>query len=126
MAFQEALKTITLVAGADYSDQSAHYRFIKCAPGARQFVRCNASGEAADGVCQDHPGNGHASCIGVSGISKVEAGAAVPPGSQIATDAQGRAIVASSGAFVLGTSVNGSNASGEIISVALDNNGVAA
>ncbi|SIQ08307.1 hypothetical protein SAMN05880582_101660 [Rhizobium sp. RU20A] len=123
MATYEKLKTITMIAAADYSDQTAHYRFIKSSTAPKSFVRCDTAGERSDGVCQDHPGEGHASCIAVGGVSKVEAGAAFNPGVQISTDAQGRAIAATSGAYVLGTSILGAGAAGEIVSVLLDNNG---
>lgn len=126
MAYEEKLETVTMLAGADYSDGSAHFRFVKLTSTPGTFVRCSVAGEDADGICQDEPGSAHASCIAIGGISKVVAGAAITAGAKITTDDQGRAVTATTGAAVLGTAIQDAAAAGIIIPAKLDNNGRAA
>lgn len=126
MAYQERLSTITMIAGADYSDGSAHYRFVIPTSTPKTFVRASVAGSDAVAICQDEPGNGHASCVAEGGISKIVAGAAITAGAKIATDNQGRAVTATTGAYVLGIAVNGANAAGDIIPMLFEKNGRAA
>ncbi|MHB0954233.1 MAG: DUF2190 family protein [Allorhizobium sp.] len=126
MSYENRLKTVTLISGADYSDGSAHYRFIKLTSTPGTFVRCSVAGEDADGVCQDEPGSDHASCIAIGGISKVVAGAAITAGAKITTDDQGRAVTATTGNSVLGIAIHDAAAAGIIIPVLVEKNGQAA
>ena len=126
MAFEESLETITMIAGADYSDGSAHYRFVVPTSTAKTLVRASAAGANADGICQDEPSEGHASCIAIGGVSKVIAGAAITAGAKIMSDDQGRAVTATSGNYVLGTAINSAAAAGIVIPVLFSKNGRAA
>lgn len=123
MAFEERLSTLTMISGADYSDGFAHYRFVVPTSTAKTFLRASVAGSDAVAICQDTPRTGEASCVADGGISKVVAGAAITAGAQIATDNQGRAVTATSGAYILGTAIQGAAAAGIIIPILFEKNG---
>lgn len=124
------------VAGADYSDGSAQFRFVKhagslgavgVAAGNGQdpaVVRCSVLGEAAVGILQDRPKQNETATVlilNASAVAKVSAGAAgIANGALITTDAQGRAVVPSvAGQYIYGIALNpnSTNAVGDLIEV---------
>lgn len=117
MATTEAITTISLQAAADLS--------------ALQFtcVITNAAGKAAaagaganvTGVLLNKPVADQAGTIGVAGIVKVKAGAAVAAGAKVMCDATGRVITAvgAAGNHVVGVAMESSAAANEIIRVAI-------
>lgn len=116
MAYEEGLKCITRIAGADLT--AAKYRFVELTAG--KVTRCNAAGEAAIGVLQNDPADTEAATIAIVGsTTKVVAGAAITEGAKITTDNEGRAVTASTGNQIHGTAMLGAGAAGEIISVLL-------
>jgi hypothetical protein len=123
MAYEERLRCVTMISGADYRDGSSQYRFVVGNGSNSGMVRVSLIGDNATGICQDDPNLNQASAIAVSGISKVIAGAAVTAGTQIMSDNQGRAIAATSGNWILGTAILGTTTAGLPISIKFDKNG---
>jgi hypothetical protein len=123
LAYDEKLQCVTMISGADYSDGSAHYRFVVADTTNRRMLRVSTAGANAYGICQDQPITGEASAVAISGISKVIAGGVITPGAAIASDNQGRAVVATTGQWVLGTAVFGAAAAGIVIPIRYDNAG---
>jgi predicted RecA/RadA family phage recombinase len=72
------------------------------------------------GVVQNKPNVGQAGTVMTSGISKMEAGAAVAAGAKVMTDASGRAITATATNFVIGTAREAAGAAGVYLPVDLD------
>lgn len=125
MAYENKLETVTMLSGADYSAGTDQYKFVGVSA-ANTVTVSSAAGADAFGVIQDTPASGAASTIGIGGMSKVMAGDAVAAGVKVSTDASGRAILATTGHNVMGTSVTAASAAGEIIVVKLDKSGTAA
>lgn len=124
MAYEENLKTLTLVAAADLSAQQ--YRFVNL-DGTGKAALAGAGAEAV-GVLQNKPvANAEATVadIGGGGTSKVVAGAAIAAGARVASDASGRAVTAGVGNAILGRARVAAAAAGEIIPVLLFHNGAA-
>ena len=100
-------------------------RFVKIGANG-QAVECNTANEDSIGVSQHESKATETSPITVDiragGVARVEAGAAVDASTvkNIATDNQGRAVVATgAGTKILGTALSSATAAGEIISVLL-------
>ncbi len=106
MAYEESLRSITLVADASIGvytgppgvvgsaspNSGKHFRFVKVV-GANTAGLCTAATDVHAGILQNKPqGAGHAATVGFSGVSAVVAGAAVAAGDLVASDAQGRAV----------------------------------
>lgn len=116
MAYEEGLKCITRIAGADLT--AAKYRFVEAASG--KVTRCNAAGESALGVLQNDPDIDEAATVAILGsVTKVVAGAAIALDADITTDNQGRAVTAATGNKIHGKALIAAGAAGEIISVLL-------
>ncbi len=93
-----------------------------------RFVVLNASGFIAQnitvgglviGVLQNKPGNNQPAEVMVTGVSKVVAGAAVPEGAAVTSDAVGRVVPAAAGNYRIGVAVSAAAGAGEVISVRL-------
>jgi hypothetical protein len=112
MATENRLQTITLVAAADLSAE----QFTHIEAGAVQA----GAGEKAVGILQNKPTSGQSATIAIAGsISKVVAGAAVSAGAQVASDATGRAVTATTSDVVTGTALTAAGAADEIFEVLL-------
>lgn len=104
MAYEEALVSISQDAGADLSNQDANrYRGLTYGTDGR-VVLIDAATDVPAGVLQNEPKEGSPARLGISGVSKVRAGGTIPAGSQISFGADGRAVVAAAGSYVVGTS----------------------
>lgn len=118
MATYQGVKTLTATAGAVVRI----YRFVQLqADGKYDEVgtaQARADGVAAQAAAAD--GDAFAMAKPTGAFVKVEAGAAVARGAQIASDNQGRAITHVSGAgnYILGEALEAASAAGEIIKVA--------
>ena len=115
MSYEEKLGMISLPAA---SDQSANiYRFVIMT--ANGFTLNTVAGGACVGVLQTNDANavGRRGNIGVVGVSKVAAGAAVAVGANIQSDATGRAIAAAAGDFSQGIALEAATAAGQVIAV---------
>jgi len=94
MAYEEALKRITLLAGADLS--SSQYCFVKLNSSGQVVVA--GADDRAIGVLQDTPAaSGRAACVGIDGVSKVLFGGTVSKGAAVTSDANGKAVALTSG-----------------------------
>lgn len=131
MAYEESLKSITLVAdssigiytgvpgqpGSPQPHGGKQYCFVKVT-GVGQAGLAGA-GEAAAGVLQNKPqGTGHAATVGYSGVSNVLTGGAVTAGANVEADADGKGIAATAGA-VLGVALGTSTGADQLIPVLL-------
>lgn len=91
------------------------YRFAKRVAGG--FALCGA-GQQAAGTIQEGKNVGQHTSIATGNQLKVVAGAAVAAGVKIASDAQGRAVLAAgAGTEVLGKSINATAAVGELLEI---------
>lgn len=120
-AYDEALYSITLVAGEDLS---AHqYRFVQVSAVADEpkgVISAGSAGSYCQGVLQNKPEDTQAATVGISGISRVEAGEAITNGDPVTVDADGKAMVAdTAGQHILGTALEDAGATGELIAVLL-------
>lgn len=101
------------------------YRFV-VVNGSGQIAQAGA-GVRATGVLQSPAAANDAAEVMVSGVSKVEAGAAITEGDDVTPDASGRAITAAaaSGNTIVGTALESAGAAGEVIAVLLGYGGTA-
>src|SRR5262245_53725531 len=107
-----------LRAGADLSAQQ--YRFVKPGAAEGEVIAVTASGERAIGVLLDNPKLGNVAEVASFEITEITAGAAIPYGADVQTDAQGRAIPAVAGGAVLARALQPATASGDRISIAVN------
>ena len=105
----------SFVAGADLTTKKDTFVILNNV-GERAVVTAGA-GAKADGVLLNDPVTGVAAAVAVFGRVKVVAGAAIAAGAEIATDAQGRAITATSTAIRLGKTTEAATAAGQLITV---------
>lgn len=134
MAFNESLSNISLAADASIGiytgvpgqpgsaapNSGKQYRFLKVT-GKSQVGLSSAAGDHTIGVLQNKPQMpGAAATVGLRGISLVTAGAAVAAGDAVVSDAEGRAVKATSGNGN-GVALSTSATAGELISVLLTN-----
>lgn len=120
MAYEDALKTVTMIAGADLS--SSQYRFVKLNSNAKEVVVCG-DGEDAFGILQDAPVQGEAACIGIGGVSKVYAGASFNAGAVLSSGASGVANTSANGDYMLGKALSG-GANGAIATMLIQMTGI--
>jgi hypothetical protein len=115
MAFEENLKTISLTAAADLS--AKQYYFMKVDSNGKAAV-CG-DGEKAIGVLQNDPASGQAATVGVDGVTKVVASAAITKGTAVASSSAGKAAAPGTSDVIVGIALTSSGADGDIISVLL-------
>ena len=115
MAYEESLRNITMVSETDES--ANQYRFQKA--GTTGSTVQDTAGGLCIGVLQNKPIATHAATIGIYGVSKVVAGAAVAFGANVQSDTTGRAITAASADYSQGMALQAAAAAGEIIPVLL-------
>jgi len=122
MAVKNNQETLTFQAGGDLS--ALQFRFVAMA--ADEQVDSAGNGEDAIGVLLNDPAQaGRAAEVAVSGKTRVTAGGSVPAGSLVASDAVGRAVVATTGDAILGIAST-TGASGEVMSIVFNPRGYAA
>lgn len=97
MAWELPGLNITLQAGADLSAAANQYKIVKLDANGHAIL-CAAATDVPVGVLQNTPKSGDAADVMVSGVSKVQASAAIAIGKTIGTDASGLAA-----AYVAGT-----------------------
>lgn len=120
MATYQQVKTLSVIAGSAVS----LYRFVLLAADGKYdhvgSAQGRASGVAAQAAAAD--GDVFAMAMPNGAIVKVEAGAAVSQGAQVASDTSGRAIahVSAAGNYILGEALDAAGAAGEIIRVQLN------
>ena len=134
MAYNEALSNISLAADASIGiytgvpglpgsaapNSGKQYRFLKIT-GKSQVGLSTAAADRTIGVLQNKPQTpGSAATVGLRGITLLTAGAVVSAGDSVVSDAEGRAIKATSGNGN-GVALTASAKAGELISVLLTN-----
>lgn len=115
MSYEEKLTSISLIADGDQS--SNQYKFMK---GDTTGVALqDGAGGVCIGVLQNDPTDGKVATVGVFGVSKVVAGAAVSLWDNIQSDTAGRAVTASTEDYSQGIALEAATAAGEVIAVLL-------
>lgn len=116
MSYTEKMDTITGVASADLS--ASQYEIVDVNSSGKIAV-VGTKGAKCLGVLQNKPSASGMPCeVAVGNVAKVAAGAAVTAGSEVISDATGRAIAKDAGRqFVLGTALESAATAGVIIPV---------
>ena len=123
MAYEIPGFSFPLPSGSDFSAGS-QFRFVDVnSSGA--VVNPSAGGRVV-GVRQNRPISGAATTVVQSGVSIVEAGAAVACGANLKTDATGRAVTATTGTQIVGVALEAASAAGVQIAVLLQPVGTSA
>ncbi len=103
-----------IVAGVDLS--VAQHRFVTIDVTGRAVL--SSAGGRIDAVLENDPIlNQAASLMGPGSVAKVQAGAAIALGADVASDADGKAVTAVPGDFIIGTCIVDAGAVDELISV---------
>jgi hypothetical protein len=118
MAYESISHKISLEAAADLS---AKQYFLVKVDSTGKAALCG-DGENAVGVLQNDPEAGQAATIATGGIAKVECGGVITTGGNVACNADGEAVAAASGDYIVGVALE-TGADGRIISINLDKNG---
>lgn len=121
MAFQSNdMFTESYVAGVDLPAGGNQFRFVKL-NATGKVIRCGTLKEKAIGVLLNHPNNNEvAQVVKGPGGSLVVAGAAISIGQEVSTDAQGRAVPATTNKdYVNGIAKEAATNAGDVISVDL-------
>lgn len=120
MAYKINTTNISMISSGDLS--ANQYRFIDVSASG-QAALCG-DGANAEGVLQDIPSaQGQVCAVAISGVSKVVASGAIALGANVASGANGKAKVAASGNYILGTAQEEATADGQIIAVLLNKAG---
>lgn len=114
MATENALTSVTLVAGADLS--AGQYLGVKV-DGSGNAIACSVNGEQAYGVLLNDPASGEEATVAISGITKAEAGGAIAVGANVAVDADGQFITAATADIIVGIARSAAGAAGEVFSL---------
>ena len=103
-----------IAAGADLT--AAQHRFVTTDSTGRAVL--SGAGARVGAVVENDPNTGQAATLmGPGSVSKVEAGAAIALGADVASDSLGRAVTAVAGDFIVGECVSAAGALGELCSV---------
>lgn len=118
MSTSQNIRTVTRTAGSSISP----YRFVVFSTADSKYDHVGTAQTDADGIsAEGGMGDGDAFPMVLPDgcIAKVEAGAAISVGATLASDNQGRAITAVSGAgnITLGKALKAAGAAGEIIEI---------
>lgn len=117
MATMNSVETRSMIAGSDLS--SSQFFFVSLA--ADGEVDATGDGAEAFGVLLNEPAAGEAATVAVKGRVLVEAGGTVTRGGDVASDANGNAVDATTGDIILGKALE-AGVDGQII--AIEFNGV--
>ena len=119
---------VQTVAAADYSNTggltgpggSGQFLAVKASGTTDHTVTlANTGGEQIFGLLQNKPYTSQAADVGLFGISKAVAGAAITTGARLMTDTSGRLITCTSGNFQVAQALEAATAANQIISVYL-------
>lgn len=102
----------TYIAGADLS--ASQYLFVKTS-GATVVVA--GAGEEAVGVLWNDPTSGKAASVVRGGDPNVYAGAAIAAGVDVASDAAGKAVAATTGDVILGKTRKAAEAANDLVQI---------
>lgn len=99
MAYTESKISVTMEAGQDLSDHQ--YRLVSLASDGQ--VDPTGAGASAVGVLMNDPSSaGRAAEVAIGGVVPVEFGGSVAIGADLASDANGKAVAATTGDQVIG------------------------
>lgn len=101
------------LAAADLSDKTKY--FVKRV--ADNKVNLAGAGEAALGVLWNDPRSGDMAWVVSGGSPDVYSGAAVTVGAEVAVDADGKAVTATSGDVVVGIAVDATTAADQLLQI---------
>jgi hypothetical protein len=101
-------------------DLSANQFYVVTISGARQVNLQTTAGAAAYGILQNKPGPNQAADVGILGVSKAAAGAAVAAGAALQVDGTGRLITLTGTNRRVATAIEAATAAGQLITVALN------
>jgi hypothetical protein len=108
----------TIVAAANAAISDGEFLAAKFTSG--KIAVCGTAGEHALGIIipgQASIASGDDVSVQVKDIGRWKAGAAVAVGAELTTDANGKAVTATSGAFILAIALEAAAAAGQIIKV---------
>lgn len=112
--FEQNIRPISAPAGEDLTGHQ--WGLVKYNSNG-EFVK-TAEGEQAIGVLQNKPAKGEAATVAqVGSISFCKAGAPIPAGIAVTSDANGLAVPAESGQKAIGTAATSASQAGEIFSL---------
>jgi hypothetical protein len=119
MSYEESLKCISLPASADLS--ASQYKLVDVASDG-EIAIITSKGAKFAGVLQDAPDAvGRVGAVGIDGVTKVRAGAAVTAGANVIGDATARVIATdATDQFVLGLALETATAADDVIAVLID------
>jgi hypothetical protein len=106
------------------ADLSSSQFYVVKLTGARQVNLAAATTDVAYGILQNKPTLGQAADVGLLGVSKAVAGAAVAAGAGLMTNTSGQVITATTGNKRLGQAIEAATAAGQLITIALVPQGV--
>jgi len=124
MAYRDNAQSVTLEAAADLS--SHQFGFVEIDSNG-QVAAIGTAGNAPDGLVQNDPdAQGKAAEVTISGLAQVRAGGSVSAGEDVAADADGKAVTATSGDVIAGVAVTAAGAADEIFTMLFLPRGAAA
>lgn len=121
MAVMQSRDNRTFIAGSDLS--AAQFKLVALA--ADGEVDVAGAGAQAIGVCLNQPAAGKAATVCLTGKVLVEAGAAITAGDELASDAAGAVVTATTGDIVMGYALE-DGVDGQIVAIELIQGGNAA
>ena len=116
MAYEEALKNITVPANADLSALQFTFMLVN---GSGKLAN-PAAGGAVRGVLQNDPDAADVpGTLAISGVSRITCGAAVTAGDQLTPGTSGKAVLAATGDVVAGQALETGTGDGSVIAMVL-------
>lgn len=113
--YNENLSAITLEAGQDLSAK----QFFCVSIAADGQIDPSGDGALVDGILQNNPASaGEASTVAIAGISRVICGGSITRGDMLASDADGKAVVATTNEEIFGRALT-AGANNQVIPVLL-------
>lgn len=106
------------IAQAAGADLSAKLYFLAKVDTSGNIVLAG-DGEAALGVIREAAGSGKPVTVLTGGVAKVSAGGSFNAGVMVASDANGQAVLATTGEYSIGMALEASGGANEIVSVRL-------
>lgn len=109
--YSESLTVITISPVA--SDQQLSQYLVVDALGVAETT----AGAGGIGILQNRPNTGETAKVGIVGVSKAIAGAAVTAGAQVTNDTNGKIVAAATGDIAIGWALQAAGAEDELLSV---------
>ena len=123
MAYRENEQSISLLAAADLSGDQFSFVTIDATGKA---AKVSVAGAAAQGVLENTPKADEAANVNIGGVVQATAGAGVTAGDDVASDANGKAVTATTGDVILGKATTTASGAGTVFSMLFNPRGDAA